>query len=105
MCGALLGTEVIVFSSASTYVRSAIIASSLLHIQVERVDMKTYIPTVYVTVRIDPDPEIKGAILDDLSLQDQYLPLSVVADQVGVSSRVIARLTSAVRCEKGSKGR
>ena len=67
--------------------------------------MKTYTPTVYVTVRIEPDPEIKGAILDDVSLQDRYHPLGVVADQVGVSSRVIARLTSAIRCEKGSKGR
>ena len=67
--------------------------------------MKSYSPAAHVTVRIEPDPEIKEAILTDLSLQDRYLPLGVVAEQVGVSSRVIARLTSAIRCEKGSKGR
>lgn len=78
---------------------------SVLSIQVERVDMKPYTPAVYVTVRVDPDPEIKEAILNDWSLQDRYLPLGVVAEQVGASSRVIARLTSAIRCERGSKGR
>ena len=67
--------------------------------------MKPHSPVVYVTVRIDPDPEIKEAILDDFSLRDTYHPMGVVAEQVGVSSRVVARLTSAIRCEKGSKGR
>ena len=90
---------------APLQVRIVVAAFCLLHIQVERVDMKPYPPAVYVTVHIDPDPEIKTAILDDSSLQDYYLPLGVVAEQVGVSSRVIARLTSAIRCEKGSKGR
>ena len=77
----------------------------MLCVQVECVDMKSYSPAAYVTVRIEPDPEIKEAILTDPSLQDRYFPLGVVAEQVGVSLRVIARLTSAIRCEKGSRGR
>ena len=56
-----------------------------------------------MTVKVAPDPDIKQSIVGNKYLMTLYHPTGVLAGLLDVPAVVVSRITSSLRCQKGSK--